>query len=113
MVASSSRVSHSSLPQHETHASVDALQEIVEVIRDVQHGQEEHLWQVEDNAQHSLDTVEQLVQVLINGGAQKVAEQALVLSMGGSQCSNGTLLLADYDQELLVESEGGGDVEMS
>ena len=44
VVASSSQVSHSSLPQHETHASVDALQEIVEAIHDVQRRQEEHLW---------------------------------------------------------------------
>ena len=42
-----------------------------------------------------------------------MAEQALVSSAGGSQCSDGTSLLADYDQEPLVESEGGGDVEMS
>src|SRR5260370_37002947 len=34
VVASSSRVSCSSPPQHETHASVDALQEIVEAIRE-------------------------------------------------------------------------------
>ncbi len=107
VVASSSRVSHSSPPQHETCASVNALWEIAEVIRDVQHRQEERLWQVEDNAQHSLDTVEQLVQVLIDGGAPKVAERALVSSMGGSQCSDRTSLLADYDQEPLVESEGG------
>ncbi len=63
--------------------------------------------------QCSLATMEQLVQVLINGGAPKVAEWALVLSTGGSQCSDGTSLLADYDQEPLVESEGGGDVETS
>src|SRR5258706_6381012 len=43
VVASSSRVSHSSPPQPETCASVDALREIAEAIRDVQHGQEEHL----------------------------------------------------------------------
>src|SRR5258708_1103651 len=43
VVASSSRVSHSSLPQPETRASVDALWEIAEAIRDIQHGQEEHL----------------------------------------------------------------------
>src|SRR5260221_10552134 len=110
VVASSSQVSCSSPPQHETCASVYALQEIAEVIHDVQHGHDEHLWQVEDNAHHSLDAVEWLVQVLVNGGALKVAEQALVSSVGGSQHSNGTLLLVDYDQELLVESEGGGDV---
>ncbi len=63
--------------------------------------------------QCSLDTVEQLVQVLIDGGAQKVAEWALVSSMGGSQCGDRTSLLVDYDQEPLVKSEGGGDVEMS
>ena len=63
--------------------------------------------------QCSLATVEQLVQVLVDRGAPKVAERALVLSAGGSQHSNGTLLLADYDQELLVKSEGGGDVETS
>ncbi len=57
--------------------------------------------------------MERLVQVLINRGAPKVAEQALVLSTGGSQCGDGTWLLADYDQEPLVESEGGGDVETS
>ena len=57
--------------------------------------------------------MEWLVQVLIDGGAPKVAEQALVLSVGGSQRGDGTLLLVDYDQELLVKSEGGGDVETS
>ncbi len=113
VVASSSWVSCLSPPQPETHASVDALWEIVEAICDIQCGQEEHLQQVEDNVQHSLATVEQLVQVLVNGGAPKVAEWALVSSMGGSQCSDRTLLLVDYDQELLVKSEGGGDVEMS
>src|SRR5258707_11378605 len=59
VVASSSRVSHSSLPQPETRASVDALWEIAEAIRDIQHGQEEHLRQVEDNAQRSLAAMEQ------------------------------------------------------
>ena len=44
VVASSSRVSHSSPPQHETCASVNALWEIVEAICDVQHRQEECLW---------------------------------------------------------------------
>ncbi len=63
--------------------------------------------------QHSLATMEWLVQVLIDGGAPKVAEQALVLRVGGSQHDNGTSLLVDYDQEPLVESEGGGDVETS
>ena len=43
VVASSSQVSCSSLPQPETCASVDALQEIAEAIHDVQRGQEEHL----------------------------------------------------------------------
>ena len=57
--------------------------------------------------------MEWLVQVLIDGGAPKVAEQALVSSMGGSQHGDRTSLLADYDQEPLVKSEGGGDVEMS
>ncbi len=57
--------------------------------------------------------MEWLVQVLVDRGVQKVVEQALVSSTGGSQCSNGTLLLVDYDQEPLVESEGGGDVETS
>ena len=57
--------------------------------------------------------MERLVQVLIDGGAPKVAERALVSSVGGSQCGDGTSLLADYDQEPLVESEGGGDVETS
>src|SRR5260221_12283869 len=46
-VASSSQVSHSSLPQPETRASVNALREIAEVIRDVQRGQEECLRRVE------------------------------------------------------------------
>ena len=101
MVASSSRVSRSSPPQPETHASVDALWEIAEVICDIQHRQEEHLQQVEDNVQCSLAAVEWLVQVLIDGGAPKVAERALVSSMGGSQHGDRTLLLADYDQELL------------
>src|SRR5260221_14547868 len=113
MVASSSQVSCSSPPQHETHASVDALQEIAEAIHDIQHGQEECLQQVEDNAQHSLDAMEWLVQVLVNRGAPKVAEWALVSSMGGSQWGDRTSLLVDYDQEPLVKSEGGGDVEMS
>src|SRR5258708_15832091 len=76
-VASSSQVSRSSLPQPETRASVNALWEIAEAIRDIQHGQEEHLRQVEDNAQHSLATVEQLVQVLVDGGAPNVVERAL------------------------------------
>src|SRR5258708_2113393 len=111
VVASSSRVSCSSPPQPETHASVNALQEIVEAIHDVQRGQEERLRQVEDNAQCSLAAVEQLVQVLVDGGAPKVAERALVSSAGGSQRSNRTSLLVDYDQELLAESEEEGDVE--
>src|SRR6266436_7559072 len=63
-VASSSRVSCSSPPQPETRASVDALREIVEAIRDIQRGQEERLRQVEDNVQCSLAAMEQLVQVL-------------------------------------------------
>src|SRR6266446_8091343 len=106
VVASSSRVFRSSPPQPETCASVDALWEIAEAIRDIQHGQEERLRRVEDNAQHSLAAMEQLVQVLVDGGAPKVVERALVSSAGGSQCSDRTSLLADYDQELLVESEG-------
>src|SRR5260221_14673836 len=113
VVASSSRVFRSSPTQPETCASVDALQEIAEAICDVQHGQEERLWQVEDNAQRSLAAMEWLVQVLVDGGAPKVAERALVLSAGGSQHGNRTSLLVDYDPEPLVESEGGGDVEMS
>src|SRR6266436_5383754 len=113
VVASSSWVSRSSPPQPETCASVDALWEIAEAIRDIQHGQGEHLRRVEDNAQRSLAAVERLVQVLIDGGAPKVVEWALVSSAGGSQHGDGTSLLADYDQEPLVESEGGGDVEMS
>src|SRR5258708_7095742 len=113
VVASSSWVSRSSLPQPETRASVNALREIAEAIHDIQHRQEEHLWRVEDNAQHSLATMERLVQVLINRGAPKVAEWALVSSVGGSQCGNGTLLLADYDQEPRGESEGGGEEEKS
>src|SRR5258708_18046723 len=44
VVASSSWVSHSSLPQPETHASVDALWEIVVAICDIQCRQEERLW---------------------------------------------------------------------
>src|SRR5258708_30360299 len=112
-VASSSRVSRSSLPQPETRASVDALREIAEAIRDIQRGQEECLQRVEDNAQCSLAAMEQLVQVLVDGGAPKVVEWALVSSAGGSQRGDGTSLLADYDQEPLVKSEGGGDVETS
>src|SRR6266478_6300419 len=54
VVASSSQVSRLSPPQPETCASVNALWEIVEAIHDVQRRQEEHLWQVEDNAQCSL-----------------------------------------------------------
>src|SRR5258707_283669 len=50
---------------------------------------------------------------LLMGGALKVAEQALVSSTGGSQHSNGTSLLEDYEKEVLVESEGGGEVEKS
>ncbi len=42
-VASTSRVPGTSLSQLETRPSVDALWEIVEAIRDVQHGQEERL----------------------------------------------------------------------
>ena len=52
--------------------------------------------------------MEQLVQVLIDGGAWKVVERELVLSAGGSQQGDGTSLLMDYDQERLGESEGGG-----
>src|SRR5260221_14702421 len=98
VVASSSWVSCSSPPQPETHASVDALREIAEAICDIQCGQEEHLQQVEDNAQCSLAAVEQLVQVLVDRGAPKVAERALVSSMGASQGGDGTLLLLDCDQ---------------
>src|SRR5260221_5623264 len=65
VVASSSRVSCLSPPQHETRASVDALWEIEEAIHDIQCGQEECLQRVEDNAQHSLAAMEQLVQVLV------------------------------------------------
>ena len=59
--------------------------------------------------------MERLVQVLVDGGAWKVAERELVSSAGGSQQGNGTLLLMGYDQERLGESEGGGwgGVEMS
>ncbi len=87
---------------------MDALREIVEAIHDIQHGQEERLQQVEDHVQHTLDTVEQLVQVLVDRGAWKVAERELVSSAGGSQQGDGTSLLMDYDQERLGESEGGG-----
>ena len=52
--------------------------------------------------------MEQLVQVLIDGGVWKVVERELVSSAGGSQQGNGTSLLMDYDQERLGESEGGG-----
>src|SRR5260370_42359001 len=93
VVASSSRVSRSSPPQPETCASVNALREIAEAIRDVQRGQEECLRRVEDNAQHSLATVERLVQVLVDGGAPKVAERPLVLRTGGRQAGNTTSLL--------------------
>src|SRR5260221_14791687 len=75
VVASSSWVSCLSPPQPETRASVDALWEIAEAICDIQHGQEECLWRVEDNAQCSLAAVEQLVQVLVDGGAPKVVER--------------------------------------
>ena len=59
--------------------------------------------------------MEWLVQVLVDGGAQKVAERELVSSAGGSQRGDGTSLLMDYDQERPGESEGGGqgEVEMS
>src|SRR5258708_7096890 len=97
VVASSSRVSRLSPPQPETHASVDALWEIAEAICDVQCRQEERLRRVEDNAQRSLATVERLVQVLVDGGAPKVVEWALVLSAGWSQSGDGSSLLADYD----------------
>ena len=98
-VASTSRVPGTSLSQLETCPSVDTLWEIVEVIRDVQHGQEERLQQVEDRAQRTLNAVEWLVQVLVDGGVQKVAERELVSSAGGSQWGDGTSLLMDYDQE--------------
>ncbi len=42
-VASSSQVARSSPPQPEVHASIDALQEIVEAICDIQCRQEEQL----------------------------------------------------------------------
>ena len=113
VVASSSQVSRSSPPQPETCASANALQEIAEVIHDIQHGQEECLQRVEDRAQRTLDAMEWLVQVLVDGGVQKVVERELVSSAGGSQWGDGTSLLMDYDQEPLVESEGGGDVETS
>ena len=59
--------------------------------------------------------MEQLVQVLVDRGAQKVVERELVSSAGGSQRGDGTSLLMDYDQERPGESEGGGQggVEMS
>ena len=63
--------------------------------------------------QCTLDTVEQLVQVLVDGGAWKVTERELVSSMGRSQQGDGTSLLMDYDQEWVGESEGGGGVETS
>ena len=56
--------------------------------------------------------MEQLVQVLVDRGVQKVAERELVLSMGGSQQGDRTSLLMDYDQERLGESEGGGQGEV-
>ena len=107
-VASTSRVPGTSPSQLETRPSVDALQEIAEAIRDVQHGQEEHLQRVEDHAQRTLNAVERLVQVLVDGGAWKVAERELVSSAGGSQRGDGTSLLMDYDQERPGKSEGGG-----
>ncbi len=58
--------------------------------------------------QHTLDAVEQLVQVLVDGSAQKVVERELVLSTGGSQRGDGTSLLMDYDQEWVGKSEGVG-----
>jgi len=84
------------------------LQEIAEAICDIQRGQEEHLQRVEDHAQRTLDAMEWLVQVLVDGGAWKVAERELVSSAGGSQQGNGTSLLMDYDQERPGKSEGGG-----
>ena len=113
MVASTSRLSHSSPPTHDPHASVDALREIAEAIRDVQRGQEERLRRVEDNAQRSLEAIERLVQVLVDGGAGKVAERALASSAATSQQGDGTSLLPDYDQEPMVESEGVGAMEES
>ena len=99
VVASTSRVPGTSPSQLETRPSVDALREIAEVIRDVQRGQEERLQRVEDRAQRTLNAVERLVQVLVDGGARKVVERELVSSTGGSQWGDGTLLLMDYDQE--------------
>src|SRR5260221_12999661 len=84
VVASSSRVSRSSLPQPETCASVDALQEIAEAIRDVQRRQEEHLRRVEDNAQRALANVGGFVELVIYWGALKGAELTLVLGAGES-----------------------------
>ena len=107
-VASTSRVPGTSLSQLETCPSVNALWEIVEAIRDIQRGQEERLQRVEDRAQCTLDAVEQLVQVLVDGGAWKVAERELISSTGGSQWGDRTSLLMDYDQERLGKSEGGG-----
>ena len=43
MVASTSHISGASSSHHESHASVEALQEIAEAIWDVQCGHEEHL----------------------------------------------------------------------
>ncbi len=57
--------------------------------------------------------MEQLVQVLVDGGVWKVVERELVLSTGRSQQGNRTSLLMDYDQEHVGESEGGGGVETS
>src|SRR5258708_14850308 len=99
VVASTSRVPGTSPSQLETRPSVDALWEIAEAICDIQCGQEERLQQVEDHAQCTLDAVEQLVQVLVDGGARKVAERELVSSAGGSQWGDRTSLLMDYDQE--------------
>ena len=53
------------------------------------------------------------MQVLVDGGAQKVAERELVSSADGSQRGDGASLLMDYDQEQAGESEGRGGVEMS
>ena len=57
--------------------------------------------------------MEQLVQVLVDGGAWKVVERELVSSMGRSQQGDRTSLLMDYDQERVGKSEGGGGVETS
>src|SRR5258708_1871265 len=92
-VASTSRVPGTSPSQLETRPSVDALWEIAEAIRDIQRGQEERLQRVEDRAQCTLDAMEWLVQVLVDGGAREAGGRELVFSAGVTPPANCPLLL--------------------